>query len=209
LCSPNNPTGHVIDVEALERICTSSTAPISAIVDLTYDTFTDQPLQNHLRRLIDLRAVSCLTVSKAFALAGARAGVLIGPEAVIEAVTRTQDRFPLDYFQLAVLDTLFDPEWSDLRREAVDSTRVLRNRVARLLSDIFSEDHVLPATANFVCVEYDADLPETFVREVVGSTACKWFARERLLRFTANPRTAAGLSDIAARLASQAGTTHN
>ncbi|WP_439663347.1 aminotransferase class I/II-fold pyridoxal phosphate-dependent enzyme [Lentzea sp. HUAS TT2] len=201
LCSPNNPTGHVIDLGTLERICEAGSAPVSAVVDLTYDTFTDHPLQHHLRRLADREAVSCLTVSKTFALAGARTGLLIGPAATIRALTRIQDRFPLDYFQLAVIDTLFAPEWSALRDEIVDSTRSLRDRVARLLHTVFPGSRVLPATANFVCVEYDAGLPDAFVREVVGSTACKWFADERLLRFTVNPRTATGLGAIAARLA--------
>ncbi|SDM05732.1 Histidinol-phosphate/aromatic aminotransferase or cobyric acid decarboxylase [Lentzea albidocapillata subsp. violacea] len=201
LCSPNNPTGHVIDLGTLARVCELGPAPISAVVDLTYDAFTDHPLQHHLRRLVDRGAVSCLTASKTFALAGARAGLLIGPAATIRSLTRIQDRFPLDYFQLAVIDTLFAPEWSNLRAEIVDSTKTLRDSVVRLLHRVFPKDHVLPANANFVCVRYDAGLPENFVREVVGSAACKWFADERLLRFTVNPRTATGLSDITARLA--------
>lgn len=199
LCSPNNPTGHVIDLGTLERICEIGFAPISAVVDLTYDTFTEKPLQHHLRRLVDRSAVSCLTVSKAFALAGARAGLLIGPAATIRSLARIQERFPLDYFQLAVLDTLFAPEWANLRGEIVEGTRTLRDRVVRLLHRIFPENQVLPATANFVCVRYGADLSEAFVRDVVGSTACKWFTEERLLRFTVNPRTATGLGNITAQ----------
>lgn len=201
LCSPNNPTGHLIDIATVERICRRGLPPFGAIVDLTYDGFTDHPLQHHLRRLVDLGAMSCLTVSKTYALAGARVGLLAGPATVIEEINRAQDRFPLDYFQLAVIDTLYTPEWAGHRQEMIDNTRALRSRVFRLLSGIFSAGDVLTATANFVCVRYGTDVDERFLREIVGATACKWFAGERLLRFTVNPRTAQGLSEM------RAGTT--
>ena len=85
LTSPNNPTGSVIPAEVIEEI--SAASPGMVVVDEAYAEFSrDQratalALLGRYRRLVVTR-----TMSKAFALAGARVGYLAADPAVVDAL---------------------------------------------------------------------------------------------------------------------------
>jgi histidinol-phosphate aminotransferase len=83
LCSPNNPTGTVLEPAVLDAVL--SVAPGMVVVDEAYAEFSNQPsllpsLRGHPRLVITR------TMSKAFAFAGARVGYLAADPAVIEAL---------------------------------------------------------------------------------------------------------------------------
>ena len=85
LSSPNNPTGTALPFGVLEAVCEA--APGMVVVDEAYAEFAREPANTALgllpryRRLVVTR-----TMSKAFALAGARVGYLAADPAVIEAL---------------------------------------------------------------------------------------------------------------------------
>jgi histidinol-phosphate aminotransferase len=85
LTSPNNPTGTVLPLAVIEAVCEA--APGMVVVDEAYAEFARDPaataltLLPHHPRLVVIR-----TMSKAFALAGARVGYLAADPAVIEAL---------------------------------------------------------------------------------------------------------------------------
>jgi histidinol-phosphate aminotransferase len=83
LTSPNNPTGTVVPLEVVEAVCRASTGVV--VVDEAYAEFAASPsavtlLERHPRLLVTR------TMSKAFALAGARVGYLASSPAVIDAL---------------------------------------------------------------------------------------------------------------------------
>lgn len=85
LSSPNNPTGTALPLAVLEAAC--EVAPGMVVVDEAYAEFARIPENSALRLLPRYRRlVVTRTMSKAFALAGARVGYLAADPAVIEAV---------------------------------------------------------------------------------------------------------------------------
>jgi histidinol-phosphate aminotransferase len=83
--SPNNPTGTALPLATIEAIC--ATAPGMVVVDEAYAEFTRDPAATALTLLPSFpRMVVVRTMSKAFALAGARLGYLAADPAVVEAL---------------------------------------------------------------------------------------------------------------------------
>jgi histidinol-phosphate aminotransferase len=85
LTSPNNPTGTSLPLAAMDAICAA--APGMVVVDEAYAEFARDPSATALALLPRYpRLVVTRTMSKAFALAGARVGYLAADPAVIEAL---------------------------------------------------------------------------------------------------------------------------
>lgn len=83
LTTPNNPTGTTTPLDVIDAICAAS--PAMVVVDEAYAEFSSAPsavtLLERFPRLIVSR-----TLSKAFALAGARVGYLAASPAVVDAL---------------------------------------------------------------------------------------------------------------------------
>jgi histidinol-phosphate aminotransferase len=91
LCSPNNPTGHLEPQNQLEQLIHAASVlpnPPAVVVDEAYFEFggaTSVGLRSRYRNLIIVR-----TLSKAFALAGARVGFGVADRSVIERLERVR-----------------------------------------------------------------------------------------------------------------------
>jgi histidinol-phosphate aminotransferase len=85
LSSPNNPTGTALPAGVLEAVCEAAQGMV--VVDEAYAEFARDPARTALDLLPhNQRLVVTRTMSKAFALAGARVGYLAAHPAVIEAL---------------------------------------------------------------------------------------------------------------------------
>lgn len=85
LCSPNNPTGTAVAIDVIEAALAA--APGMVVVDEAYAEFRRPGTPSALELLPRYpRLVVTRTMSKAFALAGARIGYLAAGPAVVDAV---------------------------------------------------------------------------------------------------------------------------
>jgi histidinol-phosphate aminotransferase len=85
LTSPNNPTGTALPLAAIEAVCEA--APGMVVVDEAYAEFARDPGRSALSLLPSReRLVVTRTMSKAFALAGARLGYLAASPAMVDAL---------------------------------------------------------------------------------------------------------------------------
>jgi histidinol-phosphate aminotransferase len=85
LTSPNNPTGTALPLAVIEAVCAA--APGMVVVDEAYAEFARDGTRSALTLLPDFgRLVVTRTMSKAFALAGARVGYLAAAPAVVDAL---------------------------------------------------------------------------------------------------------------------------
>jgi len=85
LTSPNNPTGTALPLSVIEAVC--AVAPGMVVVDEAYAEFARDPDGSALNLLPRFpRLVIVRTMSKAFALAGARLGYLAADPEVIRAL---------------------------------------------------------------------------------------------------------------------------
>lgn len=82
ITTPNNPTGTSTAVEVIDEICSATRAIV--VVDEAYQEFSTRPSCLTLLGRHD-RLVVSRTMSKAFAMAGARVGYLAASPAVVDA----------------------------------------------------------------------------------------------------------------------------
>jgi histidinol dehydrogenase len=87
LCSPNNPTGNLLDAGALEMICERLEGKAIVVIDEAYIEWSrSASLAPWLERFATLAFLR--TLSKAHALAGARIGALLGHPQMIQLAKR-------------------------------------------------------------------------------------------------------------------------
>ena len=141
--SPNNPTGGALDLDVIRAICAA--APGMVIVDEAYAEFSSKP--SALALLPDHpRLVVTRTMSKAFALAGARLGYLAAAPAVIDAVRLVRLPYHLSAVTQAVALTAL--AHTDELLGTVAAVREQRDRLVREVAALGAR--VVPTNANFL-----------------------------------------------------------
>lgn len=147
LCSPNNPTGTVTSAGAIRRIVRESGAIV--ILDGAYAEFAPEmedllSAAPALERLLVVR-----TLSKAWGLAGLRAGYATGSAALVREVQKSRGPYKLSTVaeRAAVAALSQDEEW--MRRRAAEAV-ACRDRLVRELRVMGLIP--LDSRGNFVCV---------------------------------------------------------
>lgn len=145
LTSPNNPTGTSLDLGVVSAICAA--APGMVVVDEAYAEFARAGTPSALTLLPRFeRLVVTRTMSKAFAMAGARLGYLAADPAVVDALMLV--RLPYHLSALTQATAQVALRHSDVLLSTVDSLRSERDRV---VAELIARGHeVVPSDANFV-----------------------------------------------------------
>ena len=151
VCSPNNPTGGLVPLAAIERLAQALAERALVVVDEAYLEFADAPsaamLLDRYPNLGVLR-----TLSKAWALAGARIGTLLADAEVIALLRRIMAPYPLPTPSVeAALDAL-DAQGERRARERVATLVDERERMAAALAGLPGVRRVHPSRANFLTV---------------------------------------------------------
>ena len=141
--TPNNPTGTVTRLEVVAAICEA--APGMVVVDEAYGEFASQPsavtLLDRFPRLVVSR-----TMSKAFALAGARLGYLAAAPAVVDALRLV--RLPYHLSALTQVVARVALSRTDELLATVEQVKTQRDRIVTRLQQL---GLTVPATdANFL-----------------------------------------------------------
>ena len=153
VCTPNNPTGGACELGGLARLAAALDGRCLLIVDEAYAEFSDQPSAIELLptapNLVVLR-----TLSKAYALAGARCGVVIAAQDVVALLRRIIPPYSIATpASEAVLDAL-EPTRLALARERIARIVLERERLASALASVSDCLRVQPSRANFVLAEF-------------------------------------------------------
>lgn len=147
LTSPNNPTGTALPLDTVERIL--DVAPGMVVVDEAYAEFARTGTASALTLLPDHpRLIVTRTMSKAFALAGARVGYLAADTAVVDALHLVRLPYHLSAVTQAVARAALRHAGALLG--TVDAVRAERDRMVERLRDLGFE--VVDSDANFVLV---------------------------------------------------------
>ncbi len=122
ITSPNNPTGSALPLATIEAVCEA--APGMVVVDEAYAEFTRDPAGTALNLLPRFpRLVVVRTMSKAFAMAGARIGYLAAGKDVVDAMLLVRLPYHLSTMTQAVAVT------------ALEHTSELLSSVARIRAE--------------------------------------------------------------------------
>ncbi|WP_426267365.1 imidazoleglycerol-phosphate dehydratase HisB [Sphingomonas sp. LHG3443-2] len=151
LCTPNNPTGNAVDPVAILRLA-DALPDVMILADEAYLEFSDTPslVAEAVARpnLLVLK-----TLSKAFALAGARVGGLVGPADTLEIVARALPPYPLPTPSIAAALDALQPARRAVHRERIAQLLAERERIAPLLRQSPYVRKVYPSAGNFLFLE--------------------------------------------------------
>ncbi len=155
LCSPNNPTGTAVDLDTIREVY-DATKECGAVVvvDEAYAEFRRAGVPSAVTLLPDCpRLVVTRTMSKAFALAGARVGYLAASAAVVDALHLVRLPYHLSALTQAVARTALG--FADELLATVEALREQRDRLLRELPALGCP--VVPSDANFVLFQVPGD----------------------------------------------------
>jgi histidinol-phosphate aminotransferase len=155
VCNPNNPTGTVVTAGELTEFLDRVPADCLVVLDEAYREYIrDESVPDGLSLYRDRPNVAVLrTFSKAYGLAGLRAGFVVGHEPVAQAVRKTMLPFSVNSVAQAAAIASLGAEAELLDR--VEATVKERTRVREaLLADGWT---VPPTEANFVWLRLEED----------------------------------------------------
>ena len=146
LCSPNNPTGTLIDKEVLKDIA-SKNPDVLVIVDeayFEYSEVTNKDLIDEFDNIFIIR-----TMSKVLGLAGMRIGYGLACAEIIEYMHRIKPVFSLTRLSfVAALNTFRDKAYiEDSIRRGIESREYLYSEVSKI-----DGLHVFPSKSNFMLI---------------------------------------------------------
>jgi histidinol-phosphate aminotransferase len=152
LTSPNNPTGTALPLPVIRRICAA--APGIVVVDEAYAEFARDGSPSALTLLPEFRRLAVTrTMSKAFALAGARVGYLAADPALIQALLLVRLPYHLSSVTQAVARAALAH-----RAEPLATVRALRDERDALVAWLRQRGRaVADSDANFVLFGQFAD----------------------------------------------------
>lgn len=157
ICTPNNPTGNLLDRASIEILCAQLGNKSLIVVDEAYIEFADVPsMAQDLERFPNL--VILRTLSKAYALAGARCGALIAHEEIVELLCRVITPYALPTHTIDAVLNLTDEAHVAESKERIERILGERARLSEELASLPLIREVWPSNSNFILVDCnDAD----------------------------------------------------
>lgn len=160
ICTPNNPTGNLLDRASIEVLCAQLSDKSLVVVDEAYIEFAGVPsMVDALERFPNL--VILRTLSKAYALAGARCGALMAHEDIISLLARVITPYALPTQTIDAVLQFTDAAHVAESKERIALILSERARLADQLAPLPLIRNVWLSDSNFIlvdCVNADAVL---------------------------------------------------
>ena len=154
LCSPNNPTGNLLNDQAVLRIAAKLAGRAVVVVDEAYIEFSGaQSLARHLPKMPHLAILR--TLSKAHGLAGARCGTLIADPEVIALLRKVIPPYAITQLTLEAVLRQLEPANQNESRANVELIRSERQRLSGTLPKLGRVVRVWPSDANFILAQFN------------------------------------------------------
>ena len=153
LCSPNNPTGNLLDESAMLTVARELAGRALVCVDEAYLEFTDRA--SLISRLDELPNLVVLrTLSKAYALAGARLGTLIAGEEIVALLKRIIPPYALPASTVEQVLALTEAPQRAMAADRIRTLRREREAARARLERMEIVSRVFPSDANFLLAEF-------------------------------------------------------
>ncbi len=145
LCSPNNPTGNLLNINDIIQLCNNYNSII--VVDEAYIDFAED--KTLMRNAINLSNLVILrTFSKAWGLAGLRLGFCIAQPEIISYLFKVKAPYNINSIARSIIKTLF----RHYERRNIFVRKIIkeRQRIINELQNIKGIVKVFPTDANFI-----------------------------------------------------------
>jgi len=152
LCSPNNPTGNLLDAESILALCTQLKNKCLVVVDEAYIEFSGaSSMANYLDEYDNL--VVLRTLSKAYGLAGMRCGVTLANTGIINLLKKIIAPYPLP----SPITEAIGRELMDINiHHQVSTIQTERNTLFQYLKQSSFVQAIWKSDANFILFESTA-----------------------------------------------------
>ena len=151
LTSPNNPTGDVIPGAFLEQLLEQARDRAVVVVDEAYAEFCERPsaiaMLDRYPNLVVLR-----TLSKAWAAAGLRCGVVLAQPEVLALLRRVIAPYPLPSPVTALALRMLQDDMLGRQRDLLRDLKANKQSLLALLSGRSCIEEVIAGEANFVLI---------------------------------------------------------
>lgn len=157
LCSPNNPTGNLLETDAVVRLVRQLAGRAVVVVDEAYIEFSSrESLAAHIPKHPNLCVLR--TLSKAHGLAGARCGTLIADPEIVRLLGKLIHPYAISQLTVEAVLRLLEPWQLPVMSERVARICAERERLSRALAELPGVARVWPSATNFALVQFeDAD----------------------------------------------------
>ncbi|MEN1924901.1 histidinol-phosphate transaminase [Luteimonas sp. MJ293] len=151
LCSPGNPTGNLVPVDAIAALARRLEGRALLVIDEAYGEFSSQPSAITLMAQHPNLAV-LRTLSKAHALAGARIGAVIAAPELIAVLRRCQAPYPVPAPCVDIALAALSPEALEYTHGHVELVCSERERLRPALEALPGVRRVYRSEGNFLLV---------------------------------------------------------
>lgn len=155
LCSPNNPTGNSLDLEAVLKLCAYFSDKALIVIDEAYIEFSTR--QSFVRFLDEFPNLVILrTLSKAYGMAGVRCGSVIAAPEIVALLRKILAPYPIPMPVLhVVLEALSDNN-IEQRNVQIKMIQDQKKQLCLFLQRFPSVKKVYPSEANFLLVAVES-----------------------------------------------------
>ncbi|KAA3438112.1 histidinol-phosphate transaminase [Rufibacter hautae] len=148
LCSPNNPTGNILEPATVEKLIRSFNGLV--VVDEAYIDFTDSP--SWITRLDEFPNLMVMqTLSKAWGMAGLRLGMAFASPEIIGYLNKIKPPYNINVVTQELVSAALDKtaQLEDLLHVIIQE----RTRLVEAFAALSLIEKVYPSDANFVLVQ--------------------------------------------------------
>ncbi|MGM0603480.1 MAG: histidinol-phosphate transaminase [Bacillota bacterium] len=145
-CSPNNPTGEILDREVVLKTAEYYSGPV--VIDEAYAEFSEENFLSEVRNFSNIAV--CRTFSKAYGMAGARLGYLFADRIITEEVEKVLKPYNLNKMTDMLGQIIL--ENNDIINKRVKYIKKERDKLFKNFSR-FEGWRVYNTEANFVYIE--------------------------------------------------------
>jgi histidinol-phosphate aminotransferase len=172
--SPNNPTGNVVAIDAIERICVAG--PHLVVVDEAYGEFSGTTCLPLIKKHGNLAIVR--TFSKAYRMAAGRIGYCLADENIIRAIEIVKMPYNLNALSQAAAGLIWNKRGIVLK--AVGEITAERDRVFAAMRALPGVDPY-PSGANFILFKTEKDANGVFKRLLDKQVIIRNFSSKKSL----------------------------
>ncbi|MEP7246786.1 MAG: histidinol-phosphate transaminase [Gammaproteobacteria bacterium] len=153
LCSPNNPTGNLINEADILRIAARLQGRALVVVDEAYVEFAST--ESLIRRVSEIPQIAVMrTLSKSHGLAGARCGTLIADPEIIALLRKVIPPYAVPQLTVEAVLRLLAPTQLAVMNSRIVEIRSERERVIATVRTLPGVRRVWPSDSNFFLAEF-------------------------------------------------------
>lgn len=177
VCSPNNPTGNLMNRSSILRLASELFGKTLVVVDQLYVDYSGEaPISSEIDAHPNIVALRSL--SKEYSLAGERCGFTIAHPEVVGILRRIMAPYSIPASAIRSAAAALTPEGAEYGRTTIERVLAERDRVRDALEPLPSVTRVFPSDANYLFLQTtDAGL----LTELMEQNGIKIRNRSRVL----------------------------